>query len=136
MSFVVDASIALAWFLPDEASSSAHLLLDRIVLESACAPAIWPLEITNALLVAEQRKRISGAERASFLDLLAALPVSVDQPAALVDLPAISTIAREHALSAYDACYLHLAQSRRIPLATFDPPLRAAAPRSGVATLP
>ena len=136
MSFVVDASIALAWFLPDEASSSAHVLLDRIVVESASAPAIWPLEIANALLVAERRKRISGAERASFLDLLAALPVSVDQPTALVDLPEISTIAREHALSAYDACYLHLAQSRQIPLATFDQPLRAAAARSGVATLP
>jgi len=54
----------------------------------------------------------------------------------LADLPQISDIARAHALNIYDACYLHLAQSRAIPLATFARQLRAAAARAGVATLP
>jgi predicted nucleic acid-binding protein len=136
MAFVLDASIVLAWFLPDESSPAADTLLERMQQEDVFAPAIWPLEIANALLVAERRKRISTVERLEFLEHLAALPVLLDRPHTADDLPALSEVGREHSLSIYDACYLQLAQSRRIALATFDRELRAASARMGVSTLP
>jgi predicted nucleic acid-binding protein len=136
MAFVLDASIALAWFLPDETSTSAQTVLARIAEEDVCAPAIWPLEIASALLTAERRKRISAVERLELLKQLTALPVLLDQPFTTVDLPALSDVAREYGLSIYDACYLQLAQARRIALATLDSELRAAALRCRVATLP
>ena len=136
MAFVLDASIALAWFLPDETSTPAQTVLARIADEDVCAPAIWPLEIASALLMAERRKRISTVERLELLEQLAALPVLLDQPFTAADLPALSDVAREYGLSIYDACYLQLAQSRRIALATLDSELRAAAVRGRVATLP
>ena len=42
-------------------------------------------------------------------------------------------LARGHKLSAYDAAYLELAIRRRLPLATLDDPLKAAAAAVGVA---
>ncbi|MEN9888325.1 MAG: hypothetical protein RL559_362, partial [Pseudomonadota bacterium] len=57
------------------------------------------------------------------------------EPVALTTLDAL---AAEHALSAYDACYLELALRRTLPLATLDRALLAAMARCGVplASLP
>ncbi|HEX6792327.1 MAG TPA: type II toxin-antitoxin system VapC family toxin [Casimicrobiaceae bacterium] len=88
------------------------------------------------MLVAEMRKRISAADRVEIIHQIAALPVSLDQPHQPIDLLSVCDIARKHALSVYDACYMQLAGSRRIPLAAFDRQLRAAAQRCGVPTLP
>ena len=44
-----------------------------------------------------------------------------------VSLPDVLDLALETGLSAYDACYLHLAMALRTPLATFDRRLPAAA---------
>jgi predicted nucleic acid-binding protein len=45
------------------------------------------------------------------------------------------SLAREHRLTAHDAAYLELAMRLRLPLATGDRGLRAAARRAGVALL-
>jgi hypothetical protein len=42
------------------------------------APGIWPLEVANALLVAERRKRISVAQVTALLGRIVQLPVSVE----------------------------------------------------------
>jgi len=39
-------------------------------MNEALAPIIWPLEVGNALVVAERRGRITPAETVRFLDLL------------------------------------------------------------------
>src|SRR5438309_2896662 len=44
----------------------------------ALAPAIWPLELVDALLMAERRKRITVAQVAALLRRIAGLPISVD----------------------------------------------------------
>ena len=44
-------------------------------------------------------------------------------------------LAERFALSAYDAAYLELAQRRRLPLATLDRDLRAAATALGLTVL-
>jgi predicted nucleic acid-binding protein len=136
MAVVLDASIAVAWFLPDESSEAAARLAEGLETADAYVPAIWPLEVGNALLVAEQRKRITKAERVAFLDQLAAVPIVVDPSQTIDDLPALAALAHEHGLSIYDACYVRLAKMRGLRLATFDSALRAAAQRCGVETVP
>ena len=47
-----------------------------------------------------------------------------------------AALAARHRLSAYDAVYLELAHRLRLPLATADRALLAAAPEAGVELLP
>ena len=60
-AFVLDASVALAWCFADEATPATDVLLDRLADEDAVAPALWGLEVANALTMAERRGRLSVA---------------------------------------------------------------------------
>jgi hypothetical protein len=50
-TFVLDASVALMWCFETDASGYANAVLDSLASATAAAPAIWPLEIGNALIV-------------------------------------------------------------------------------------
>jgi len=47
---VVDASVALAWCFPDEGNEYANSVLNALEGWTIFVPAIWGLEIANALL--------------------------------------------------------------------------------------
>lgn len=132
MVFVIDASVTLAWCFEDEATPLTEALLDRVAEEGAAAPALWEYEVSNALLVAERRRRISEAQAARLVELVQQLPVAVDRVP--TPMPTLLAVARQHDLSTYDAAYLAMAERRGLPLATLDTRLRAAADRGGVAT--
>lgn len=132
MVFVIDASVTLAWCFEDEATPLTEALLDRVAEEGAAAPALWEYEVSNALLVAERRRRISEAQAARLVELMQQLPVAVDRVP--TPMPTLLAVARQHDLSTYDAAYLAMAERRGLPLATLDTRLRAAAGRGGVAT--
>ena len=129
MSFVVDASIALAWLL-DEGNDYANRVMDRLPRTRAIAPALWPTEVANGLLMAERRKRIVADDAAHLLQLFNGLAVDIadDQPP-LMD---IFATAKRLRLTVYDASYLSLAQHLKLPLASLDQQLLAAAAASGV----
>ena len=55
---VVDASVALAWGFPDEGNAYADAVLEGLEGQAVVVPALWPVEVANALLVGERRKRI------------------------------------------------------------------------------
>jgi predicted nucleic acid-binding protein len=58
--FVLDASIVLTWCFPDEDADEAQHALSLLKRrEEAIATAFWPIEVLNALLMAERRKRIT-----------------------------------------------------------------------------
>ena len=95
-------------------------------------PALWPLEVTNVLLVAERRRQLRRADVMRFLGMVAELPVEVDRAPTLRDARELFALGREYGLSAYDAAYLPLAVRERIPLATRDGALRAAMRAAGV----
>ena len=78
MGFVLDASIALAWCFADEASPKTSALLDRLAVETAMVPAIWPLEIGNILLSAQRHKRITYTDMTQFLELLNNVNIQID----------------------------------------------------------
>ncbi len=130
--FVVDCSVSLAWYLSDETGEYAKHVLRALKDASAHVPALWPLEMANGLLVAERRKRIAEADTMRVLDTIRVLPILVDDETHAHALGATMALAREYALSAYDAAYLELAMRLDVPLATADQALAGAARASGV----
>lgn len=136
MSFVVDASIAVAWCFDDQSSPAVDALLDRVRDAGAIVPSLWHLELANVLLMAEKRGKISGADAAMRLELISTLPVTVDHATAARAWREILTLARTQKLTAYDAAYLELAVRRNCPLATRDKALKDAARHAGVHVLP
>lgn len=134
--FVLDASVALAWCFDDESTKETNGLVDQARDYGACVPSLWHLELTNVLLQAERRGRITPADIAVRLRLLGALPIETDTETHLRATRETLILARAERLTAYDASYLELAMRRGLPLATRDRDLRAAAKRLGVAVLP
>lgn len=135
MAFVVDASMTMTWCFITEATDETRAMLRRVRAEGAIVPAIWPLEVTNALLVGERRQRLTEAETTAFVGLLAALTIRIEEMPGARALGAVLALGRRHGLSAYDAAYLELAAREGLPLATRDTRLRDAAARVGVPLL-
>src|SRR5215831_8385113 len=79
MTLVVDASIALAWALPDESSAYADTVLAVVEREGLRVPELWPREVANGLAVAYIRKRITPADENAFLAALSHLRIEVEE---------------------------------------------------------
>ena len=124
MAFIVDASIAGAWLLPDEENAMADETMLRMADEDAWAPDLLRHEIRSILLNAERRGRISDDQLHSALARFRDLPVRFVGPG---DDSEVVRLSRQHRLSAYDAAYLALALLERLPLATLDSRLAEAA---------
>lgn len=133
--FVVDNSTVMAWCFEDETSEYAEEVLHSLRDVEAIAPAVWPLEVGNVLLVAERSKRITQATSARFVELLNDLPIVVESEDPSRALREVITLARELGLTTYDASYLDLAMRLALPLATQDKKLIAAAKACGVERL-
>lgn len=131
---VLDASVALSWAFDEDDGGYSERVLDALAEGQAVVPALWGLEIANGLVVAERRGRLTEAASARFLALLQSLPIEVEE-VELDWLPHVVAVAREHAITAYDASYLVVAMRRGLPLATLDQRLREAARASGVTWL-
>ncbi len=108
-------------------ASGSDALEGRAIL----VPALWSVEITNAVLMAERRKRVKQPEIRRFVELLDALTVIMDSQSITETVSNILPIAREYGLSAYDAAYLDVAVRHAVPLATLDSALRKAGRKAG-----
>lgn len=133
MRFVLDTSVVMAWCFEDERSAYTANVLHSLETAEAVAPAIWPLEVGNVLMVAERKKRLSQADSVRFVTLINALPIEVEQEPPSRMSEDIMSLAREQNLSTYDACYLDLAMRHGLPLATQDKALLHAAKKCKVA---
>lgn len=133
MPFVLDASVTLTWLFADEAEPATDELLQSLRTTRAVVPALWAYEVTNAVVTAVRRKRITHAHARAATDLLDSLPVDIAPTPALATLLSLADEAR---LSTYDAAYLLLAMQESIPLATLDGRLRSAAEERDVAVIP
>lgn len=127
--------MTLAWAFEDEGGPAADGILARLTSEFCLVPLLWPLEVTNALLVAERRGRLTESESHRFVGLLSALLIEVDSETPRGAFAEVLPLARRHDLSTYDAAYLELAMRSALPLATFDERLRKAARTAGVTLL-
>jgi predicted nucleic acid-binding protein len=123
----------VAWCFEDETTPFTERVLDLVAKAAeVLVPAIWPFELSNALLTAERRKRITLAQTTSMLTRIAAFPIAVEPPRITQVFDQILSAARQRNLTAYDAAYLELALRRGVPLATLDDDLRTAATAAGI----
>jgi len=135
--FVLDASIALAWFLDKPVPAYAvQVRQDLIAGMRAVVPALWHLEMANGLAIAERRKILSSADVIQGLANIEKFNgQAVDTITDTVSVRQALVTARRFQLSAYDSVYLDLARDEALPLATLDKSLRSAANQAGVALI-
>ena len=133
MDWVLDASMALAWSLPDESSEKADRFLSRVSAQGILwVPALWWYELSNALVMAQRRRRVTEADRLGLLELYGRLPIHTDSHLSVETVWRLQALAQEHAISVYDAAYLELATRKGLGLATLDQRLVAAARNAGI----
>ena len=132
-AFVADASVAIGWVHPAQATSDTAAMLNAIAEGATLeVPALWPLEVANALIVLVRRRKLTERERQMALGWLRGLPVRIDHEMASLAFTRLSDLASTHNLSVYDAAYLELAERRKLVLGCKESPLRNAARQSGV----
>lgn len=136
MSLVLDASSVLAWLHEDEIATGIDDVFRYVAARGAVVPALWHLEVANALTMSVRRGRLSLSARQTFLDNLRRFDIRVDEETVSNAWTTSVTLADRFRLTIYDAAYLELAQRRRLPLATLDKVLVQAAEGIGVKTLP
>jgi predicted nucleic acid-binding protein len=132
-ALVIDSSAALSWCFEDEASPESDALFEQVRDQGAVVPGLWHLEVANVLLQAERRGRIAAGDVTMRLELIAELPITIDNETTARAWREILALARAEGLTTYDANYLELAIRRGLPLQTKDAALITAAKRSGVA---
>src|ERR1700712_1274356 len=120
MTLVIDASVALSWCFEDEATPETDAIAHEIARTGAFVPSLFHLEISNVLLQAERRGRISIADATQRLELISRLPLEVDLQTSSRATDQIMVLARAENLTVYDAAYLELAIRKALTLATKD----------------
>ena len=130
MSLVVDASVALKWFVPEVRSEAARALLDRE--DDLLAPDWLLIEVANCLWKAGRRGSIDPPQSHKIL-------ATVEEIFHL--LPSAPLVRRAVELAqdldhpVYDCLYLAAAEEAGAPLVTDDRGLVAAAKTHGLAVV-
>lgn len=132
--FVLDASVALRWFLDKPVPAYANRVKQMFLKGTrAVVPTLWHLEMSNGLAVAERRSVLIPADvDQAMIDLEQIVSQALDTDSIIVSVRQNLATARSFQLSSYNAVYLDLARRERLPLATLDDRLRAATVRAGV----
>jgi len=120
-SVAVDASAAAAWMLDDERTPESDRLLAGITDRTLrlVVPAVWSYEILNILRTAVLRGRLDEHNARRALGAIAVVPREVVSVEAQGEAAILGT-AMDLALSAYDAAYVDLAESRGLDLVSAD----------------
>lgn len=130
MSVVLDASVALAWILPDERDDRADAALEEVLADGGIISPLFELEVGNILVVKQRSGDLTAAQVSQAIDLLFGLPLEPLESDP--DLRQVVHLAQRHDLTVYDASYLDSSVSLDLPLATLDERLRRAAVAEGV----
>ena len=135
MRFVLDASVALLWLVPQTNPAGmdyADAVLTTLKESQALVPSLLALETANVVAKLESKAIVTEAESQRFITLLEQLNIVTDQATATHALGDTLNLSRRYRLSAYDAAYLELALRTGLPLATLDADLARAATSAGV----
>jgi predicted nucleic acid-binding protein len=115
---IVDANVVLRAFFPDEAQTRAQALIRDHVSGHVqlVAPTLLLYELTNAVLQAIRRGRITDKGGGAILETFEDLGIELEPVTWQQMLP----LAQRFDRSAYDAAYLALAEARGEPLIIGD----------------
>jgi len=129
-TIVVDASVAVKWFLPEADSPRAVRLRDGHIGGSLTlmAPDLLVYEVANALT---SHPGLTVDEIKEDIDALLMLDIDLIQPTGEY-VSSIAKDARRHQVSAYDSSYLALAEATSSTLVTADKKLHDKARRNGI----
>jgi predicted nucleic acid-binding protein len=118
---VIDPSVSATWVLEDEKTKETEELLE-LVLErrlTLVVPELWWYEMINILRTAVARRRMNEEKTKPALAALDAVPKQLVS-SGTQGQAAILALALRLNLSAYDAAYLQLADSRGVRLVCED----------------
>lgn len=126
MRYVIDASVATKWLLPEVDSSSALAVLDaaqagRIAL---IAPALIGLEFGHVLGKELRRGRSDIATAERLWSAFRSLPITLVSARSLQDRAFLIAVTRR--VTIYDALYVAVAEAENLRLITADAGLIAA----------
>jgi|SRR6266571_1256938 len=135
--FVLDASVAVEWFLPGGGPRAqyAERVPERISTGDLIpsVPDLWHYELASVLIAAKRDKRISAAKlRASQLAIRGLQPETL---AIELDAAALIDLSQHYHLQGYDAVYFELARRLKIPIASIDDGISTACGVFGIALL-
>jgi predicted nucleic acid-binding protein len=135
--FVLDASVALAWFIDHSVDAYAVEVREKIRGgDRAVVPSLWETEFANGVLMAERRKLMTVLEGDECMVEMNQLRLtSIEADSGFRGVREALVVARTFRLTVYDACYLELARREGLPLATLDRGLSAAAAKAGIRAL-
>lgn len=117
-TYVVDASFVLAFLLPDEKISIVEKMIERHVKDEIklVSSYLLPFEVYNSLIIAVKRKRILLGLAQTLGKTFFDLEIKFEE----IDFSKTLSTAQKHNLSFYDASYLSLSNSKKVPLLTLD----------------
>ncbi len=116
MTVVVDASVAIKWFLP-ELHDDAALRLLRAEHRLVAPDLLFP-EVGNVLWKRVRRREATASEAGAVLDALVAVPLEVHASQPM--MPVAFEIACATGRTVDDSLYLALAVLRECPMVTAD----------------
>lgn len=118
---VLDASVVLKWYLPDEEFADKALsYLQQIVnnqIEIIC-PSLLPYEVLNGLLIAQRMRRIEPEVTITAMEGFLEVGLSLEDT--FQNYEDILSFSQLYQRTTYDAAYLSLAKRRNIDLITGD----------------
>jgi len=131
---VLDNSVFMAALFDDEQLHAALILYGAVLSgeEDACVPPIFLYEACNAVVQSKRRGRISDKAASDYFSRVYDFPAQVDTAQ---EMPVVVELSTKYDLTVYDASYLELCKRKRVPLATLDKALTAAAVKEKAALI-
>ncbi len=132
INLVIDGNIVLGWYFEDRASDYGDRVLDAVVDQGGVIPAFAVTHLTDILVDAERRNKITQTQAGEMMELLFSLPIEVEPLNDELAVIQVQSLARQHSLSAYEATYLYQATRDNRILASEDETLISACRHAGV----
>ncbi len=135
---VIDASVTASWLLPDEHTAASRQVYAKLRASTVDvhAPDLWLWECGNIIANGVKRGRVSAADAMLLWSVLDVVRTRVElaelEPA---QVRACLVLGIDRGLSIFDAAYLWLAMSLKLPLLTHDDRLARAAAAQNVKVL-
>jgi predicted nucleic acid-binding protein len=135
MKYILDASVALKWVLPENNSGKAIELQEAFEKggHELLAPDTFPIEVAHALTRAERKGALRPGEAISRLSRV--LATSPDIYPYLPLLPRAVELSSQFRIGVYDCLYVALAEREGCELVTADEKLAKALPGFPIVSL-